>query len=114
MANYADMAMLSSIVIYPVVAGKAAVSAGAGLSAVLFVTGAIAIAAAVIWLGSILIYSVVDLVPDSDLVGWKKWVFGVPLSLFHEFLWMLAPVVITAIGAGATWLGTTWLVGRMG
>ena len=108
--NHADGTMFVSIVFYPAVAGKAAVSAGAGWFAVLFVIGGIAIGAAVIWLGRILIYAVMDLVPDSDLVGWKEWVFGVPLSGF----WMLAPLAITAAGLGATWLGTTWLASRMG
>ena len=107
--NHADGTMFTSIVFYPIVAGKAAMSEHAGWLTIAFVIASLPAGFAVIMLGRKLLYSTLDpcirALPD-ERHKWLQWVVGGPLFLAYIVL----PFAITGAGLCAVWFGTTWLV----
>jgi hypothetical protein len=107
--NYADGTMFSSIVLYPIVAANAAISAHAGWFTIGLVAASLPVGFAVIATGRKLLYSILDpcmrALPD-ERHRWLQWIIGGPLLLAY----ILLPLAFTASGLCGVWLGTTWLV----
>jgi hypothetical protein len=107
--NHVDGTMFASVVFYPIVATKAAVSAGAGWFAVLFIPGGLVVGAAIAYIGRKLIYAMMRPVVQRGLdrcSAWVEWIVGYPLLL----LYMILPFAIVVAGVWTTWFGSIWLV----
>lgn len=107
--NHADGTMFVSVIFYPIAATKAALSAGAGWWALLFIPAGLAVGVAIAYLGRKLIYAIMRPVMESGLErskSWVQWILDAPLFL----LYIILPYAIVGAGVWSTWLGSIWLV----
>ena len=106
--NYADGFMFASIVMYPIIAGKAALSQGFSWLMLLFLPLSICIGIVVIYLGRKLTYGILGpcVKRIERMTVWIQYILGTPLLL----LYFVLPLAITGAGLYCTWIGSMWLV----
>ena len=109
--NHADGMMFASVVFYPIVATKAALSADAGWIAAFFIPAGLAVGVGVTYVGRKIIYSMMEcgLKRTEAFKGWVQQIVGMPMLL----LYLILPLAIPGAGIYGTWLGSVWLVRRI-
>ncbi|MCP4258910.1 MAG: hypothetical protein GY774_15615 [Planctomycetes bacterium] len=109
--NHADGTMFVSIVLYPIVAGKAALSQGLEWLMLLFIPLSLGIGIVVIYLGRKMIYGMLGscLKRREPMKAWIQQILEIPRML----LYIALPFVIIGIGLYVTWVGSVWLAQRI-
>jgi hypothetical protein len=109
--NHADGTMFVSIVMYPIVAGKAALSQGLGWLMLPFFPFSICVGVVVIYLGRKLIYGILDpcFKRLEPMKVWAQQILGMPLFI----LYFVLPYAIICTGLYITWIGSVWLAQKI-